>query len=75
MKHVEDATFELLELQKQFKTWLVDQEGQSRRRNFRIHGLREGVEDGTGSVTDFIEKSLREKLELPPFFPIQIERA
>ncbi|MEQ2186536.1 hypothetical protein GOODEAATRI_029597 [Goodea atripinnis] len=48
LQHIEDATIELLELQKQFKTRLVDQEGRSRRGNIRIHGLKEGVEDGAG---------------------------
>uniref|UniRef100_A0A3Q2U4D8 L1 transposable element RRM domain-containing protein n=1 Tax=Fundulus heteroclitus TaxID=8078 RepID=A0A3Q2U4D8_FUNHE len=72
---VERATMELSELQKRLETRLVEQEGRSRRENIRIHGLKEGGEDGAGSVADFIEKLLREKLELPPSLSIQIERA
>uniref|UniRef100_A0A096LZX8 L1 transposable element RRM domain-containing protein n=1 Tax=Poecilia formosa TaxID=48698 RepID=A0A096LZX8_POEFO len=71
-EHIEEAT---MELQKRFKTRLVDQKGRSRRENVRIHGLKEGAEDGASLMTEFIEKLLREKLELPPSFPFQIERA
>uniref|UniRef100_A0A096LYE8 Uncharacterized protein n=1 Tax=Poecilia formosa TaxID=48698 RepID=A0A096LYE8_POEFO len=72
LQHIEEAT---MELQKRFKTRLVDQKGRSRRENVRIHGLKEGAEDGASLMTEFIEKLLREKLELPPSFPFQIERA
>uniref|UniRef100_A0A3B3U250 L1 transposable element RRM domain-containing protein n=1 Tax=Poecilia latipinna TaxID=48699 RepID=A0A3B3U250_9TELE len=65
LQHIEEAT---MELQKRFETRLVDQEGRSRRENVRIHGLKEGAE--AGSMTEFIEK-----LEQPPSFPFQIERA
>uniref|UniRef100_A0A087X478 L1 transposable element RRM domain-containing protein n=1 Tax=Poecilia formosa TaxID=48698 RepID=A0A087X478_POEFO len=75
LQHIEEATMELLELLKRFETWLVDQEGRSRRENVQIHGLKEGAEDGAGSMTEFVEKLLREKLELWPSFPFQIERA
>ncbi|XP_013885214.1 uncharacterized protein LOC106533463 [Austrofundulus limnaeus] len=75
LQHIEEATMELLELQKRFETRLVDQEGRSRRENVRIHGLEEGAEDSSGTMTEFVEKLLREKLELPPSFPFQIERA
>ena len=52
---VEEATFELLELQKQFENRLVDQEGSSRRENVRIHGVKEGAEDNATSMIDFSE--------------------
>uniref|UniRef100_A0A3B3TKE2 L1 transposable element RRM domain-containing protein n=1 Tax=Poecilia latipinna TaxID=48699 RepID=A0A3B3TKE2_9TELE len=63
LQHIEEATMELLELQKQFETRLVDQEGRSRRENVQILECTQGGSRG------------REKLELPPSFPFQIERA
>lgn len=75
LQHIEVATHELLELQKQFENRLVDQEGRSRRENIRIHGVKEGAEDSATSMIEFIEKLLREKLELPPSLHLQIERA
>lgn len=75
LQHIEDATLELLELQRQFENRLVDQEGRSRRENIRIHGVKEGAEDSTRSMIDFTETLLREMLELPPSLHLQIERA
>ncbi len=75
LQHIEDATLELLELQKQFENRLVDQEGRSRRENIRIHGVKEGSEDSDRSMIDFTETLLREKLELPPFLHLRTERA
>ena len=72
---VEDATLELLELQKRFENRLVDQEGRSRRENVRIHGVKEGAEDNAKSMIDFIQNLLREKLEPSPSLNLQIERA
>lgn len=72
---VEDATLELLELQKKFEDRLVDQEGRSRRENIRLHGVKEGAEDKAGSLPEFIETLLREKLALPPSLHLQVERA
>lgn len=69
LKHIEDATIELQELQKWFETRLVDQEGQSRRGNIRIHGLMERVEDCTGLMTDFIEKLLEKSWSCHHPFP------
>lgn len=68
MHCIQDATLELLELQKKFENRLVDQEGPLRMENIRIHRLKEGAEDNARSMIDFIEALLREKLELPPSF-------
>ena len=72
---MEDVSRELLELQKKLEDRLVDQEGRSRRENIRIHGVKEGAEDNAGSMPEFIDKLLREKLELPPTTHLHIERA
>ena len=37
--------------------------------------MKEGAEDNAGSMTDFTETLLREKLELPPSLHLRIERA
>lgn len=75
IQNIEGATLELLELQKQFGARLTDQEGRLRRENVRIHGVKEGAEENAESVIAFVEKLLREKLELPPSFEFGIERA
>ena len=75
LRCMEDATLELLELQKKFENRLVDQEGRSRRENIRIHGVKEGAEDTARSMPEFIEGLLRERLELPPSLHLQIDRA
>lgn len=59
LQNTKDATLELLELRKQFKNRVVDQEGRSGREN-RIQGVKDGAEDSGTSVT-------------PPFgFPTEI---
>ncbi|KAK1875089.1 LINE-1 retrotransposable element ORF1 protein [Dissostichus eleginoides] len=52
---------------------LLDQEGRSRRENIRIYNVPEG-EEGT-SMVDFVEKLLRDTLDLPPATELHIERA
>ncbi|TKS86152.1 hypothetical protein D9C73_020269 [Collichthys lucidus] len=75
LQWVEDATLELLELQKRLEDRVVDQEGRARRENIRIYGVREGAEDSAESMIDFIENLLREKLALPLSLRLQIQRA
>lgn len=50
LPHIEDATLELLELQKHFENRLVDQEGRLRRENIRFHRVKEGAEDSAKST-------------------------
>lgn len=75
VQSVEEATLELIKLQKKLEEKLIDQEGRSRRENIRLHGVKEGAEDNTESVAVFVEKLLREQLELPQTFVLNIERA
>ncbi|CAL9692043.1 unnamed protein product [Knipowitschia caucasica] len=72
---IEDATLELLELQKQTLSRLTDQESRSRRDNIRIHGVKEGAEEGSQSMIDFIVTLLKEKLDLAPSLDLIVERA
>ena len=62
---LEEATRELLKLQAKFENELTDQEKRARWENIRIHGIEEGLESNSTSMITFVEKLLREKLELP----------
>lgn len=53
---------------------LVDQEARARRENIRIFGVPEDEERGT-PVAVFVEKLLREKLNIPASLELSIERA
>ncbi|KAK7879439.1 hypothetical protein WMY93_033851 [Mugilogobius chulae] len=74
IQNIEDATLELLELQKELKMRLIDQESRARRDNIRIHGVKEGSEDGSQSMAVFIESLLKENLDLATL-ELNIERA
>ncbi|XDV19595.1 hypothetical protein PO909_025041 [Leuciscus waleckii] len=52
----------------------IDQEARARRRNLRIFNVPENEEQGS-TVTVFLEKFLREKLNLPDSLELNIERA
>lgn len=72
---IEEATCELIKLQKKLEDKQIDQEGRARQNNIRPHGIKEGAENGATSVSAFMEALLREKLAVPPTFPINVERA
>lgn len=74
-QNLQEATLEFMELQKQIEARMTDLEGCSRRENVRIHRVKEGMERNAQSMTTFIENLLREKLDLPQSFELQIERA
>lgn len=71
----EEAVTEMLKLQIEMDAKLMDLEGWSRRENIRIHGVKEGSEDDSRSVTTFVEHLLRHQLELPDSAELQVERA
>ncbi|KAK1903584.1 LINE-1 retrotransposable element ORF1 protein [Dissostichus eleginoides] len=71
----EDVLTELVKLQMQTEAKLTDLEGRSRRENVRIHGVKEGAEEGTASVIAFVEDLLTKSLELPSSTALNIERA
>ena len=62
-------------LQEQLQSKLADQEGRVRRENVRIYGVPEGAEDGPWAVIPFVERLLKENLELPDTRDLQIQRA
>lgn len=75
VQSIEEATCELIQLHKRLEEKQIAQEGRARRGNIRLHGVKEGAEDGAESVSVFVEDLLREKLELPPTYSLNVERA
>uniref|UniRef100_A0A3P8SL04 L1 transposable element RRM domain-containing protein n=1 Tax=Amphiprion percula TaxID=161767 RepID=A0A3P8SL04_AMPPE len=75
IQNLEETTLELMELQKQVQTRMMDLEGRVRRENVRIHGVKEGAEGNAQSMTTVVENLLGEKLDLPPSFELKLERA
>lgn len=75
IQNVEDATLELLGLQRRVAERLTDQESRSRRDNIRIHGVKEETEKQALSMVTFVESLLKDKLELPGELELNIERA
>lgn len=71
----EDTVQELLRLQIHLDAKLTDLEGRSRRENIRVHGVKEGAEDNSPSMVVYVERLLREGLELPDTFELRVERA
>ncbi|XP_077387593.1 uncharacterized protein LOC144025446 [Festucalex cinctus] len=70
---VESTLGKLLKVISQHENKLLDQEGRSRRENLRIYNVPEGAEGS--SMTDFVERILRDTLEIPLTTSLDIERA
>lgn len=65
----------MLKLHTEMDAKLTDLEGRSRRENIRIHSVKVGSEDNAPSVTTFVERLLKLKLELPNSSQIRVKRA
>lgn len=65
----------MLKLHTEMDAKLTDLEGRSRRENIRIHGVNVGSEDDAPSMTAFVERLLKLKLELPDSSEIRVKRA
>lgn len=61
---MEEAAVEMLKLHEKLEDKLTDLESRSRRDNIRIYGVCEGAEKDFTTMTSFIEKLLREGLQL-----------
>ncbi|KAK7945540.1 hypothetical protein WMY93_001268 [Mugilogobius chulae] len=72
---MEDAIGELAKLQSKLELQIIDQEGRSRRNNLRIYGVVEGEEKNAPTMTDFVERLLKENLPLTSSLDLHIERA
>ena len=71
----EEAVTELLKLQIHLGAKLTDLEGCSRGENVRIHKVKEGAEEDSPLMVDYVECLLREGLGLQGSFELRVERA
>lgn len=62
-QNLELVLSKVIKVIQQQENMLLDHEGTSRRENLRIYDVPEGTEEP--SVTDFVEKILRDALEIP----------
>ena len=72
-QNMEQVLTKLIKEVTQLENKLLDLEGRSRRKNIRMFNVPEDAE-GT-SMVEFVEKLLRDKLEIPDATAIEIERA
>lgn len=73
VQNVERMLSKMITVLNQQENKLLDQEGRSRRKNIRIYNVPEGAEGL--SMVEFVEKLLRDTLEIPPNTELEIERA
>lgn len=74
-QRIEEATIELIKIQDKLEAKVADLEGRSRRDNLRFHGIAEGSENNSTSVSSFLEDLIKAKLNIPPTLEVSIERA
>ena len=55
VQSVEEVACELIKLQRQLQEKQPDQEGRNRRDNIRLHGIKEGAENGAELMSRFVE--------------------
>lgn len=75
VQQLEEVALKLSKVQDELEAKLVELEGRSRRENLRLHGIAEGSEESSPSLSAFIENLLREKLDIPTSLDLNIERA
>lgn len=75
LQNAEETLAEMLKIQEQLQSKLADQEGRSWRENVRICGVPKGAEDRPRATIPFMEKLLKENLNIPDTKDLQIERA
>lgn len=73
VQNVEQVLAKMIKVINHQENKLLDQEGRSRRENIRIYNVPEGAEGS--SMLDFVDKLLRDALELPPDKELHVERA
>lgn len=73
VQNVEQVLNKMIKVINQQENKLLDQEGRSRRENLRIYNVPEGAEGS--AMVEFMEKLLRDTLEIPPTTSLDIERA
>lgn len=73
VQNLEQTLNKMIKVMHQQENKLLDYEGRSRRENLRIYNVPEGAEGS--SMMDFVEKLLRDTLEINPTVEFGIERA
>lgn len=73
VQNVEQVLNKMIKVINQQENKLIDQEGRSQWENLRIYNVPEGAEGS--SMVVFVEKLLRDTLEIPPTMELYIERA
>lgn len=75
LQNTDDILSELITAHEKLHLKMTSLEAYSRREMIRLYGVPEGAESGSQSMTNFVEKLLRDNLNIPPSMELQIQRA
>lgn len=75
LQNTDEILSELITTQEKLYSKLTSLEANSRRETLRLYGVPEGAESGSQSMIHFVEKLLRENLNIPSSTALQIQRA
>ena len=75
LQNTDEILSELISTQEKLQLKLTSLEAYSRRETLRLYGVPEGAESGSQSMIHFVEKLLRENLNIPSSTELQIQRA
>lgn len=75
VQNTEDVLTEMLKLHVKLDAKITEQESRSRRENIRIYGVPEEAEKESPTMISFVEKLLRENLNIDDATTLEIERA
>lgn len=75
LQNSDDLLAAMILAQEQLQNKLMSLDANSRREMLRLYGVPEGAESGASSMTQFVEKLLRENLNIPSSTVLQIQKA
>lgn len=75
LQNTDEILSELISTHEKMHLKMTSLEAYSRRETLRIFGVPEGAESGSQSIAHFVEKLLRDNLNIPPTMELQIQRA
>lgn len=75
LQNTEEILSDLITAHEKLHFKMTSLEAYSRRETLRLYGVPEGAESGSQSMAHFVEKLLRENLNIPPSMDLQIQRA
>lgn len=73
LQNSDDLLTAVITMQEKLQNKLLSLDSYSRRETLRLHGVPEGVEAGATSMIQFVEKLLRENLNIPSTTALQIQ--